>query len=125
MTLKNLSWIRARGNALQVSMAVLLVAGAASCTKAPEAARYTVEEYRANKALREAKVKACANDPGTLGQTPDCVNALRAASLEGIGSLRKSAPIGLDPTRNPFGKSVKPPSDSGTGGSASKTPPKE
>lgn len=74
-----------------------------ACSREPERARYTVEEYSANDALREAKVKECTNDPGTLGDTPDCMNAFRAASLEGRGSLREAPPIGLDPARNPFG----------------------
>lgn len=86
------------------ALALLLSA----CSPEPERARYTVEDYRANDALREAKVKECTNDPGTLGQTPDCVNALSAASLEGRGSLRKSPPVGLDPARNPFGDRVPP-----------------
>lgn len=74
-----------------------------ACSQEPERARYTVEEYRANDALREAKVNECTNDPGTLGDTPDCMNAFRAASLEGRGSLREAPPVGLDPARNPFG----------------------
>jgi hypothetical protein len=81
----------------------------AACSQEPESARYTVEEYRANAALLEAKVRECANDPGTLGKTPDCVNAVRAALLEQRGSLRKSAPVGLDPARNPLGNRESPP----------------
>lgn len=85
----------------------------AACSQEPERARYTVEDYRANDVLREARVKECTNDPGTLGKTPDCVNALRAASLERSGSLRESAPIGLDPARNPFGNGAPPQEDGG------------
>lgn len=87
---------------------VLLIS---ACSQETARARYTVEDYRANDAMREAKVKECANDPGTLGKTPDCVNALRAASLESRGSLRESAPVGLDPKRNPFGNGASPEED--------------
>jgi hypothetical protein len=80
----------------------------AACSQAPEQAQYTVEEYRANDTLREAKVKECTSDPGTLAGTPDCVNALRAASLESRGSLRESSPIGLDPVRDPLGNGSSP-----------------
>jgi hypothetical protein len=73
---------------------VLILPG---CAPAPVAGRYSVEEYRADRALREARLKACADDPGTLRDMPDCVNAQRAASLEGRGSLRSSGSMGLDP----------------------------
>jgi hypothetical protein len=40
--------------------------------------------------------KKCANDPGTLQNTPDCINARAAERLESLGSLRNSGPLGLD-----------------------------
>ncbi len=75
-----------------------------ACSQEPERARHTVEDYRENKELRETTLAECGNDPGTLGQHPDCVNAQLAASLEGRGSLRTAPPVGLDPSRNPFGQ---------------------
>lgn len=86
-----------------------------ACSPEPERARHTVEDYRANDALREATVRKCTNDPGTLGKTPDCVNALRAASLESTGGLRNSPPVGLEPERNPFRTPApQPPDDAQT-----------
>lgn len=69
----------------------------AACEPAPPVARYTVEQYRADVQLRTATLDRCANDPGTLRDSPDCLNAQRAASLEGRGSLRSSGPVGLKP----------------------------
>jgi hypothetical protein len=79
-----------------------------ACSQAPDRARHTVEDYRADRALRDTTLKACANDPGTLGKTPDCVNAQYAAALEGAGSLRKLPPLKLDPSKNPLGAQGNP-----------------
>jgi hypothetical protein len=67
----------------------------AACEPAAPVARYTVEQYRSDAQLRAATLDRCANDPGTLRDSPDCLNAQRAASLEGRGSLRSSGPVGL------------------------------
>lgn len=75
-----------------------------ACSQESERARYTVEDYRANEQLRETTLAECANDPSTLGEHPDCMNAQRAASIESRGSLRTAPPIGLDPSRNPVGQ---------------------
>ena len=71
----------------------------AGCTREPEWRSHTVEDYRADKTLRHEVFKKCVNDPGTLGKTPDCINAREAERLESIGSLRDSGPIGLDPKK--------------------------
>ena len=68
------------------------------CAKAPEPA-LTVSYYRAHAEERHAMVERCAEDPGTLGGKPNCVNATRAAALEDIGSFSKLPPMGLTPTR--------------------------
>lgn len=47
----------------------------------------------------------CANDPGTLRNTPDCVNARQAGSLESIGSLRDLPPLQLSTERGEAGES--------------------
>lgn len=78
---------------------VLMLLGFAGCARQPDAARHTVDDYRADKTLRQDVFKKCANDPGTLGKTPDCINANEAERLESFGSLRNSAPIGLDDKR--------------------------
>ena len=78
------------------AVGLLVVAG---CTRQTDVARHTVEEYRAEKTLRREVLTSCANDPGTFGNTPDCINAREAERLESTGSLRQSGPIGLDPPK--------------------------
>lgn len=68
----------------------------AGCAPSPDQ-HQTVEFYRANAEARQAKVAECANDPGALDKTPDCVNARQAAALEDVGSLRDLPPMGLSP----------------------------
>jgi len=67
-----------------------------SCSREPERARHTVEEYRANADLRHAEVQRCDADPGALRNTPDCVNAHMAASFEDRLRLRDAPAVGLD-----------------------------
>ena len=77
-------------------LTALFLLGLVGCSRQPEEARHTVEEYRANKSLRLETFKRCADDPGSLGKSPDCINAREAERLESIGSLRDSKPLGLD-----------------------------
>lgn len=84
-----------RGTLVLILLASL-AGGAASCTPGPPVAKHTVPEYRADADLRREVVARCMNDPGGLGQTPDCMNAREAERLESHGSLREQAPIGLD-----------------------------
>lgn len=67
------------------------------CSPGPDVARHTVAEYRADAELRREVFAQCTNDPGTLAETPDCVNAREAERLESLGSLRNQPPVGLDP----------------------------
>jgi hypothetical protein len=67
------------------------------CTRQTPSAEHTVAEYRANAALRREEFARCANDPGSLGRTPDCINAREASHLEDIGSARDTPPIHLPP----------------------------
>lgn len=76
---------------------VLAVGASVSCAPSPPVAQHTVAEYRADAALRREVFAKCLNDPGSLRQTPDCVNAREAERLESRGSLRDQAPVGLDP----------------------------
>jgi hypothetical protein len=78
------------------NLIALVLVGAAGCTREPDAAHHTVEQYRADKSLRQEVFGKCANNPGTLGSTPDCINAREAERLESYGSLRDSGPLGLD-----------------------------
>jgi len=50
----------------------------------------------ADATLRQEVFARCVNDPGGLGQTPDCVNAREAERMESHGSLRDQGPVGLD-----------------------------
>lgn len=65
------------------------------CTGQSPSAQHTVAEYRADAALRRAQFARCANDPGSLGEAPDCINAREASRLEDIGSVRDTPPIHL------------------------------
>jgi hypothetical protein len=82
-------------------LAALAILELAGCTREADVARHTVEDYRANKSLRQEVFQRCTNDPGTLGHTPDCVNAREAERLESYGSLRDSGPVGLDSRKKP------------------------
>lgn len=83
-----------------VSYSILLLSGSLSlsitgCSQAPETARHTVPQYRADAELRRQQLTTCTSDPGTFAQTPDCINATEAEKLEGLGSLRDRPSIGL------------------------------
>ena len=70
----------------------------AGCAPAPKP--HSVAEFRADSALRAQILARCANDPGDLRNTPDCVNATEAERLEGVGSLRALAPLAVPPVSN-------------------------
>ena len=75
----------------------LVVATLSAVGCAPVPNPHTVAEYRANPALRTSELARCANDPGTLRSTPDCVNARAADRMESLGQLRSLAPLRLPP----------------------------
>lgn len=98
MTIKQFSIPRlARGAyGARWCLAIGTALAAVACSSPPEPPSHqTVEFYRANKEARQAKVAECANDPGALGKTPDCINAKQAAAIEDIGNLRDLPPMGL------------------------------
>lgn len=66
-----------------------------ACSPSPSGGTFTVDYYRAHATERAATVRACANDPGNLRDSPDCVNAQRAARMEDVGSLKSLPPMGL------------------------------
>ena len=68
---------------------------AAGCAPAPNQAPHTVEEYKANAALRRGMLARCANDPGSLASTPDCVNVTEAQKALDVGDLRNLPPLRL------------------------------
>jgi hypothetical protein len=79
---------------------VVTACAAVSCAPAPDHAN-TVTYYREHANEREAALKKCADDPGSLGRRPDCVNAREAARLEGIGSQRELPPLDLPTDKKP------------------------
>ena len=62
---------------------------------APDRARHTVEAYRNDPELRWQELERCTNDPGTLKNSADCVNAREAERAVGVGSLRDLPPLRL------------------------------
>jgi hypothetical protein len=86
---------------MKTVVAALAAVATTACTPDVNVARYAVQEYRANATLRREIFAKCRNDPGTLGQSADCINAREAELLESRGPLRDHAPLGLrqDPSR--------------------------
>ncbi len=78
---------------------VVTAISAAGCAPAPDRARHTVEEYRQNEELRRQELGVCANDPGSQGNAPDCINARAAERAAGVGSLRELPPLQLSPKK--------------------------
>lgn len=113
MTAKQHSIRRIRHGARGVRwcLGIVVTISSAACAPSPDPTHQTVEYYRANREAREAKVAECANDPGALGKTPDCINAKQAAAIEGLGSLRDMKPLGLSKER---AGSTREPAGSGT-----------
>jgi hypothetical protein len=94
-------------HAFRLGVRFVVFAGAvavSACSPSPDKARYTVAEYRADSALRHEALKHCLNDPGTLGKTPDCVNAREASRLEDTQSLRELPPVRLPDNGKPYAK---------------------
>jgi hypothetical protein len=65
-----------------------------ACAPVPDRV-HDVAYYRQHADDRQRQLQECANDPGTRGNDPDCVNAREAERMEGIGSLRDLPPMDL------------------------------
>ena len=74
---------------------VVTLASAVGCAPAPDRASHTVDEYRRDATLRAAEFRRCAKEPAARNSSADCINAREAEWLEGVGSLRKLAPLEL------------------------------
>jgi hypothetical protein len=59
-----------------------------------------------DKAPPKAKLRECANDPGELRDTPDCVNVKAAAQQYSVGSRKKMEPLRF-PTSEEMNASTK------------------
>ena len=75
------------------------VLSAAGCAPAPNRPHHTVDDYLKHPALRHVALAQCANDPGALGHTADCVNAREAEGIVDVGSLRDLPPLKLSPRK--------------------------
>lgn len=58
--------------------ALVLVIFSAACSEPQPAAVITVSEFLANGSLRADHIGKCRENPGELGQTPNCRNAEEA-----------------------------------------------
>jgi len=76
--------------------AVVLPFVTAGCGSSAMPAK-TVSYFQAHPQEREALFKRCADDPRTLGKSPECVNVSRAEEIEGIGSWSHLAPLHFPP----------------------------
>src|SRR5688572_15900337 len=70
-----------------ILMEVIWATVTLGCTQSPEKARHTIDEYLADDAMRQKQVALCVNDPGSIGKTPDCINATRAEARARRGSF--------------------------------------
>lgn len=84
-------------------LAALPLMVAVGCSSSSGPAR-TVSYFQAHPKEREALYKRCADDPGTLGKSAECVNASQAEAIEGIGSFRNLPPMHFPPVPGTKGK---------------------
>ena len=85
--------------------AIIMTVGCASgvfgCSREPEEPARTVSWFQGHAEERKAMLAQCQDDPGRLREQPNCINATRAESIEGIGHYRDLPPLGLSaPTKN-------------------------
>jgi len=87
---------RPGARSMRIGLGIVVTAiSAAGCAPAPDRGSHTVDEYRKDRALLQETLKRCAEDPGTLGNSADCINAREAARSVGVGSLRALKPLQL------------------------------
>jgi hypothetical protein len=87
---------RPGARSVRIGLGIVVTAiSAAGCAPAPDQGSHTVDEYRKNRALLEERLARCAEDPGLLGKSVDCINAREAERSVGIGSLRALKPLKL------------------------------
>jgi hypothetical protein len=64
------------------------------CNKAPDEPR-TVSYFQEHADERQTLVKKCEDDPGGVGKTRACINAMQAQMRADFGSLRNLPPMNL------------------------------
>lgn len=73
----------ARKAAIAISLSALLT----GCLDEAAQAQ-SVDWYKAHNAERQAMMEKCSQNPGELGGTADCKNAIAAESALSVGSLK-------------------------------------
>src|SRR5262249_55284961 len=92
-------------NEMRVPLAITVLAMCiVGCTPETGAPAPTVEYFRMHAREREEQMQRCANDPGNLGKTSACVNALQASNMEKVDSLRNLPSMGLNAPEGSKGK---------------------
>jgi len=72
-------------------IAIAFIATASGCSpdlRRPKAT-HTVDQYLAKPDLLEEKLRECANNPGDLRDTPDCINVNAASARRGMDSMNR------------------------------------
>lgn len=93
--------IRPGAQRVRICLGIVVTVGAAvSCAPVPDRVN-TVSYYREHADERQAALKLCADDPGSLGRQSNCINAQEAERLEGIGSQRELPPLDLQADPKP------------------------
>jgi len=90
--------MRFRPGAQSVRMCLGIVVtflSAVGCAPAPDRASHTVDDYKQDAHLRREELTRCTADPGSLKDSPDCVNVREAERSVGVGNLRDLAPLRL------------------------------
>lgn len=95
--------MRFRPGARSVRMCLGIVVtflSAVGCAPAPDRAAHTVEDYKRDAQLRREELARCTSDPGTIRDSPDCVNVREAERSMGVGNLRDLPPLRLPSKSN-------------------------
>ena len=74
-----------------IGIVIAFIATASGCcpdSQRPKAA-HTVDQYLAKPDLLEEKLRECANNPGELRDTPDCINVNAASARRGMDSMNR------------------------------------
>jgi hypothetical protein len=90
------------GNKVKLGRAVLVLPALIAllgCDGGPQGEAPTVDWYREHASERDHQVQVCSSDPAAHKESELCLNALRAAELESVGSLRNLPSMGLSPPK--------------------------
>ena len=74
-----------------VGIAIAFIATASGCSgESPRPkATHTVDQYLAKPDLLEETLRECANNPGELRDTPDCINVNAASARRRVDSMNR------------------------------------